>query len=206
MDYQPLEYEALLATKVEGVRRQFAAHLARDAAELEVYASQPQHFRNRARFAIARFDGVLCFALFDKGAPTVAVRQFPIATKAINDLMPRLIDAINESATLAKALSAVHFLSPQSGDMLVTLIYAEAVPLDERWCDAARALKAALGVPSLLGRTKGQTVCLEREHVKEVYALKDGRRLTYRQMEGSFSNPSATMCEHTLGFLCGAAT
>jgi len=206
MDYQPLEYEALLATKVEGVRRQFAAHLARDAAELEVYASQPQHFRNRARFAIARFDGVLCFALFDKGAPTVAVRQFPIATKAINDLMPRLIDAINESATLAKALSAVHFLSPQSGDMLVTLIYAEAVPLDERWCDAARALKAALGVPSLLGRTKGQTVCLEREHVEEVYALKDGRRLTYRQMEGSFSNPSATMCEHTLGFLCGAAT
>ena len=65
MDYQPLEYETLLATKVEGVRRQFAAHLARDAAELEVYASQPQHFRNRARFAIARFDGVLCFALFD---------------------------------------------------------------------------------------------------------------------------------------------
>lgn len=206
MDYQPLEYEALLATKVEGVRRQFAAHLARDAAELEVYASQPQHFRNRARFAIARFDGVLCFALFDKGAPTVAVRQFPIATKAINDLMPRLIDAINESATLAKALSAVHFLSPQSGDMLVTLIYAEAVPLDERWCDAAHALKAALGVPALLGRTKGQTVCLEREHVEEVYALKDGRRLKYRQMEGSFSNPSATMCEHTLGFLCEAAT
>ncbi len=38
MDYQPLEYEALLATKVEGVRRQFAAHLA---AHLAV--NSPRH-------------------------------------------------------------------------------------------------------------------------------------------------------------------
>ena len=53
MDYQPLEYETLLATTVDGGRRQFAAHLARDAAELAVYASQPQHFRNRARFALS---------------------------------------------------------------------------------------------------------------------------------------------------------
>lgn len=195
----------MLSSKVDAVRSQFARHLARDVATLEVHASQPRHFRNRARFAIARFDGVLTYALFDKGWPSVPVRTFPIATAAINALMPRLIDAIDGEASLCTALCAVHFLSPQSGDMLVTLIYGDAVPLDEAWCAAARALKQALGLPALMGRTKGQVVLLDREHVDETYRLADGRQLSYRQMEGSFSNPSAAMCEKTLDFLCGAA-
>ena len=206
MNFQPSDYQALLESKANSVRSQFADYLAGDAAPLEVYGSRPRHFRNRARFAVARFDGELCYALFDKGAPSVAVREFPIATEAINAMMPRLLAAVNASATLRSALSAVHFLSPQSGDLLVTLIYGDGVPLDERWCEAARVLKASLGLPALLGRTRGQTVALDRDHVEEVYCLRDGRRLTYRQMEGSFSNPSAAMCEHTLNFLCAAAS
>ena len=60
-------------------------------------------------------------------------------------------------------------------------------------------MRAELSLPALLGRAKGTRVVLDRDSVDETYALHDGRRLTYRQVEGSFSNPSAAMCESARG-------
>lgn len=126
------------------------------------------------------------------------------ATRAINDLMPRLLAELNGVEVLGANIAAVHFLCTQSGDMLVSLIYASPLPQPE-WRAAAERLRSTLGVPALLGRAKGTCEVLGRDWVTERLRLADGRTLTYRQMEGSFSNPSAQMCEHTLNFLCAAA-
>eukprot|EP00908_Phaeocystis_cordata_P008189 Transcript_18853.p1 GENE.Transcript_18853~~Transcript_18853.p1 ORF type:complete len:376 (+),score=144.72 Transcript_18853:27-1130(+) len=162
-----------------------------------------------ARFPPVR--GPLSYGLFtanrgayDDGPALVAVSEFPIASQAINALMPTLLAELNAHAALGDGLAAVHFLSTQSGDMLVTLIYG--APLPAGWRDAAHArLRVALGVGAVVGRARGECVALERDHVTEVVRLSDGRALRYVQVEGSFSNPSAAMCEHTLDFLCGCA-
>ena len=203
MTYRPEEYDALLAEKVAATRAKFGDVLG--DVEPEPFASSPSHFRQRARFVVARFgdDQKLSYALFDKGSPSLAVTQFPTASRAINELMPRLIAAVDSSPPLSDNLAAVHFLSTQSDDMLVTLIYA--APLPTSWRSEAEELKRSLGLPALLGRAKGECVAIDREWVDETYTLDDGRRLTYRQMEGSFSNPSAAMCERTLSWLCACA-
>ena len=207
MAYSPQQYEDELQGKAEATRTRMSPHLAQDAAPLAIYSSPPSGFRQRARFAMARFppSNALSYALFDKGVLLAAPPVFPIAAEPVNVLMPRLLDALNASAKLGASLAAVHFLSTRAGDMLVTLIYSAPV-LDDDWRSEALALRQPLGLSSIVGRAKGQHVVVDRDWVEEEYVLSDGRRLRYRQVEGSFSNPSALMCEHTLAFLCGAAS
>ena len=54
-------------------------------------------------------------------------------------LMPLLLDAINASEALAAGTAAVHFLSTQAGDILITLIYSAALRPD--WRAAALAVQ-----------------------------------------------------------------
>lgn len=201
MAFEPESYEHQLQEKTSAMRSRFGAVLA--GVEVQIFPSMPAHFRQRARFAMCRFDGVLKFALFDKDAPRVAVDRFPVASREINELMPRLLAAVASSEALSTGLEACHFLGTQTGDMLVSLIYGE--PMHSDWRAAAEAMRAELSLPALLGRAKGTRVVLDRDSVDETYALHDGRRLTYRQVEGSFSNPSAAMCEKTLDWLCESA-
>uniref|UniRef100_A0A7S0JH67 tRNA(Phe) (4-demethylwyosine(37)-C(7)) aminocarboxypropyltransferase n=1 Tax=Calcidiscus leptoporus TaxID=127549 RepID=A0A7S0JH67_9EUKA len=202
ISYAPERYEFELCEKKKRMHVLFASYLRQDI-QFDVFASSPKHFRQRARFAVARFGEELSLALFDRGTPSVAVNNFPIASLAINELMVPLMAAINASAVLSEGLAAVHFLSTQSSDMLVSLIYAS--PLHDEWRQAAEQLRHELGIPAVLGRAKGVCTAVDRDWVSERLRLADGRELNYRQIEGSFSNPSAAMCEHTLNFLCNCA-
>ena len=149
--YKPEDYEAHLMRKVDVVRQRFANELG--SVQLTVHRSPTTHYRQRCRFAVRPFEGRLSYALFDKGAPNVAVEQFPVASRQIYDLMPQLMGLLNESAVLSAGLAAVHFLGTQAGDMLVALIYG--APLDAAWRVAAHELRTALSLPSLVGRAKG---------------------------------------------------
>ena len=194
LNYDPGAYDSMLKDKVQLIKEQFATWVSEETP-FTIYPTAPSHFRERTRFAIARLpnpESKLCYALFDGGAPSVAVEQFPIASKHINELMPRLLAWLNAYPVLGMGLAAAHFLGTQSGDMLVSLIYGR--PLAAGWRDTAEECRQALSVPSLMGRAKGECVVLGRDWVSETIRLSDGRSLTYRQAEGSFSNPSAGMC------------
>ena len=59
---------------------------------------------------------------------------------------------------------------------------------------------------NILGRSRGtQIVVGDACHVFETLTLRDGRRLSYRQVEGAFSNPNSFMAESTLDWLCDCA-
>jgi tRNA (uracil-5-)-methyltransferase len=205
MRFEPEQYDAELERKVAATRAQFA-HLL-DGAEVKIHASSPTHYRQRVRLALSRCapDDRLSYMLWDHKGPWLRLEQprFPVASEAINALMPPLLEALNASDVLGAGVAQVHFLSTQVGDMLVTLHYRHE--LHPGWREAGEALRASLGIPALLGRARRDCVVLGRDHVTERYALADGRQLEYRQMEGAFCNPSASMCEHTLGWLCSAA-
>ncbi|WP_438894222.1 hypothetical protein, partial [Bacillus cereus group sp. BC229] len=70
------------------------------------------------------------------------VNQFPAASRLINDLMPLLIEAMQDNKTLRHKLFQVDFLSTLSGELLVSLIYHRQ--LDEAWTSEAKKLKQRL--------------------------------------------------------------
>ncbi|MEE4204245.1 MAG: tRNA (uridine(54)-C5)-methyltransferase TrmA, partial [Halieaceae bacterium] len=146
---QPDRYEQLLDTKVQAMAPRFADYFA---GKHLVVPSAPTGFRMRAEFRIWHEGDDLNYVMFRRGEPKqpIPVAEFPIVSPVIQDLMPRLRDALRQTQALRKKLFQVEFLSTLRGDMIVTLIYHRA--LEDDWATAAEALSDELGV-SIIGRS-----------------------------------------------------
>jgi tRNA (uracil-5-)-methyltransferase len=112
----------------------------------------------------------------------------------MNQLMPRVLQEINEDDLLRRKLYQVDFLTTQSGEAIVTLIYHK--PLDEAWIAKAKLLKEKLGI-DIIGRSRKQRLLVERDHVIERLSVA-GREYSYQQVEASFTQPNARICEAML--------
>ena len=141
-------YRDLLDAKVARTRELFGDLLPPEG--LEVYASpKTRGFRQRCRFAVVREPSVsgdararstrgnLRYALFERGRVVVVDARdenaFGAASRPISELMPRVLDALNEedangsrrdplgARPLTENLSAVGFLANRAGDVVVTL-------------------------------------------------------------------------------------
>ena len=195
----PARYDAQLAAKRERITRDFARF---SPPPLEVFASPPSHYRQRCEFRLWHAGDDLFYAMFevDPEDPTrkkvVRIDEFPVASRQINALMPRLLDALRDSDLLRRRLFQVEFLTTLAGEALVTLIYHRR--LDEAWEAEARRLEAALGV-MVIGRARKQRLVLTRDHVWERLTV-DGRTFIYQQVENSFTQPNAEICRAMLGW------
>lgn len=200
----PARYDQQLEAKRERIVRQFARF---SPPPLEVLASPPSHYRQRCEFRIWHEGDDLFYAMFemegseeDTAAPkqkrVIRVDQYPVASRQINALMPRLREALLASSTLRHRLFQVEFLTTLTGEALVTLIYHR--PLDAAWEAEARALQDQLGI-FIIGRSRKQRLVLERDHVWERLDV-DGRSFVYQQVENSFTQPNAEICRSMLAW------
>ena len=191
----PANYDNQLAEKIARHQQAFAEF---GIPAIEVFKSEPLHYRLRAEFRIWRNGGRIDYAMFAADNPRlpVAIETFPAASAAICDLMPRLRERLQASDVLREALFQADFLSTLSGEMLVTLIYRR--PLDAAWETAARQLAADLKI-MLIGRSRGQKIVLERDWVLERCEV-DGRELSYQQFEGSFTQPNGNVNRQMLAW------
>ncbi|WP_114418969.1 tRNA (uridine(54)-C5)-methyltransferase TrmA [Marinospirillum perlucidum] len=195
----PELYPQLLQEKADLLRQQFAAF---QPPELEVFESPASHYRMRTEFRVWHEGDDLFYIMFEvaedpkKDRRQVRMDEFPVASRAINDLMPRLLDAIRDQPLLRRKLFQVEFLHSLAGEMLVTLIYHRK--LEEEWEAAARQLQVELGV-MLIGRARKQKIVLKRDYVLEELQVGE-RKLTYKQVEGSFTQPNACVCEKMLAW------
>ena len=136
-DYRPERYDEIFRDKVREIEESFESMLS--GVEVTAQASAPTHFRLRCRFAVSasvdRDTGEtrLVHTLFDRGADRVEVSSFPIASRQINDLMPRLMRHLEglegeAAAQVRDGLDAVHYLGTMRGrDVVVTLIYGRPI-------------------------------------------------------------------------------
>ena len=196
-------YEDALARKVAEIARAFAPFV--DVSRARVARSEFVEFRSRVRFQVVRdVDGASRYAMWDKGAPTVMVDDFPMARRAIRDVMGRLLREASAVATLRDGLEATHFLcGVAEGKVLATLVYSTPIDVDA-WTLAARRLLATkfAGVSlELMGRSKGVVAKTGDDFVREEYELGDGSVLNYKHTEGAFSNPNRTITIATMDFL-----
>lgn len=196
-------YQHQLDAKIERIRAQFLEY---QPPELEVFSSPEKHFRMRAEFRIWHTDDDMFYAMFERAEDgiqkkVVRIDEFPIADKSINDLMPILLNELKANQTLSKRLFEVHFLATLNGEMLVSLIYR--CPLDQEWEELAKQLANKLNI-KIIGRSRGQKVVLSDEFVVEELQVFD-RKFKYKQIESSFTQPNAQVCQKMLEWACNAA-
>lgn len=182
LDYDPARYEAILQAKVDALLPLFAPFMAADAGPPEVFRSPARHHRLRAKLGVGvlppspsssaddnddgggggekgagtaaatRESERLAYLMWDPEGRPVPVADFPVASRRINALMPRLLAALERGPpVLRRGLRAVNFMDTLAGQdrMLVSLMYK--VPIadgpEESWAPAARRwLRDGLGI------------------------------------------------------------
>ncbi|WP_446893139.1 tRNA (uridine(54)-C5)-methyltransferase TrmA [Acinetobacter sp. NS4_7] len=195
-------YQQQLDAKVARISAQFAEY---NPPTLQVFASPEHNYRMRAEFRIWHIEDDLFYAMFerseDKQKKVIRVDEFPIADRSINLLMPKLLAGLKANPVLSARLFEVHFLATLSGEMLVSLLYHRKLEPD--WEPAAQALSKALNI-KLIGRSRGQKFVLCDEYVVEQLQVFD-RTYTYKQIDSSFTQPNAQVCQKMLEWACSVA-
>lgn len=193
--FNPANYPVQLGEKAERLRDLLAPF---DAPSAQVFDSPREHYRLRAEFRLWREGDQRHYAMFAPGEKhtPILIEQFPIASEAINALMPRLKAAWQADPALGFKLFQVEFLTTLAGDAMITLCYHR--PLDEAWEQAARPLAERLGV-NLIGRSKGKRVVIGRDYANETLDVA-GRPFHYRQPEGAFTQPNGQVCQKMLAW------
>ena len=165
--------------------------------EMEVYASQSSHYRMRAEFRIWHDGDDLFYAMFDSADPRTPIRtdQFLAASKLINTLMPKLIDAVRDVPILRHKLFQVDFLTTTTGEALISLLYHK--PIDDEWNAAAQLLDQAFPACHFIGRSRKKKQILTRDFVMETLTV-HGEKYHYQQVENSFTQPNAGISEKML--------
>lgn len=186
------QYPDLLAKKTANLTALLAPF---SAPELDVFGSEPLHFRLRAEFRVWHDDGDLYHIMFDKESKQrYRVNQFPIASQLINRMMTVLLAEIKGNELLTRKLFQIDYLSTLSGQIAVSMLYHK--PLTDDWVTQANLLKQRLtgyGFDvQLIGRATKQKIALDCDYVEEKLTV-DGRELIYRQVENSFTQPNGKM-------------
>ncbi|MCO4787005.1 MAG: tRNA (uridine(54)-C5)-methyltransferase TrmA [Marinomonas atlantica] len=191
---QPEHYAAQLQAKQDSLL-ELMADL--DMPELEVFESAPSHYRMRAEFRIWHDGDDLFYAMFDSADPRTPIRvdQFLAASRLINELMPKLLDAIRDTPILRHKLFQVDFLTTTTGEALISMLYHK--PIDEVWHQAAVELNELFPACHFIGRSRKRKQILTRDFVMETLTV-HGRKYHYQQVENSFTQPNAGISEKML--------
>ncbi|MZI96068.1 tRNA (uridine(54)-C5)-methyltransferase TrmA [Vibrio sp. CAIM 722] len=197
LDVNPNQYSEQLSEKVSRLNEMFAPY---HVPELEVYESPSQNYRMRAEFRVWHEGEDLYYIMFNQDTrEKYRVDQFPAASQLINQLMPRLIEALKPSKTLRHKLFQVDFLSTLSGEILVSLLYHRQ--LNDEWKEAAQTLKQTLTEEgyhiNLIGRARKMKIVLDRDYVVETLHVHE-QPYIYQQVENSFTQPNGPVAQKML--------
>ena len=162
-----------------------------DTPKLEVFSSEPAHYRMRAEFRIWHDGEDMYYYMFDKALDSkVRCDQFLPASELINKVMPALMEELKPNPTLRHRLFQIDFLSTLSGEILVSLLYHKQ--LDEQWQVEAKALKEKLAATfniNIIGRARKQKLIMDKDFVIESLTV-NNEQLQYHQIENSFTQPN----------------
>lgn len=190
-------YELQLEQKIQAIKQRFSDY---NLPTLEVFKSQPTHYRLRAEFRVWHNDDDIYPIMFDKETKKpYRIESFPAASKLINQALAFLFPLLKNNETLRFKIFQVDFLSTLSGQLLISMLYHKK--LDSTWQNAAQQLKKQLHKIGLncdiIGRATKQKILLEREFVHEALQV-EGKTYLYQQVENSFTQPNGKMNEKML--------
>lgn len=196
-DIDSENYNQQLGEKVSRLNDMFADF---NPPRLEVFESEPLHYRMRAEFRVWHEGDDLYYIMFDQETKSrYRVDQFPAASRLINEAMLALIENIKENQLLREKLYQVDFLSTLSGEILISLIYHRKI--GEEWQVEAAKLREKLTAQgfklNLIGRARKIKNILDRDYVIESLNVHD-KTFVYQQVENSFTQPNGRVAEKML--------
>ncbi|RXJ98233.1 tRNA (uridine(54)-C5)-methyltransferase TrmA [Arcobacter sp. CECT 8986] len=184
-------YEEQLLFKLNREKQRFS-----DLTNLEfdVIKSEEKNFRNRAEFRIWKsFDEnnnpIISYAMNDFDKNALIINECQIVSNHIKEIMPKLLDEIQNSDVLKTKLFACEFLNSTKEDMLVTLIYHRK--LEENWVQEAKELEEKLNI-KIIGRSRKQKIVLSEDFIKEELSI-DKAPFYFEYKEGGFTQPNTNV-------------
>ena len=159
--------------------------------DFDIVKSLDGGFRNRAEFRIWKnFDDdkkvKLNYAMNDFDKKILVIDSCSIVTQNISNLMPKLLQQLEDNKVLNFKLFAIEFLSSTTSDMLVTLIYHKK--LDQLWEEKAKELQNLFDI-KIIGRSRKQKVVLDVDYISEELNIFD-RVFKFYYKEGGFTQPN----------------
>lgn len=187
--FNTIQYGADLKAKHLKLKNLFKDYTS---LEIEVFSSTPLHYRMRCEFRVWHEGEDLYYYMFDKDADQkIRTEQFLPASLLINQMMTALMEELRPNPILRHKLFQADFLSTLSGEILVSLLYHKQLTND--WITEAKVLKEKLSVKfkiNLVGRARKQKIELDHDFVIEELNV-HGKKLIYKQIENSFTQPNA---------------
>ena len=192
----PTKYDQQLLKKQHEMAELFAQF---NPPTMEVFTSDPIHYRQRAEFRIWHEGDDLYYIMFDSATKEkFKVENFPVASQLINQLMKALLVEIKSQPILRHKLFQVDFLTTLSGQAIMSLLYHK--PLDDEWQTQANQLKQRLSSIAplhIIGRARKQKWIVDRDHVIEKLTVGE-QSYVYQQVENSFTQPNGKVNEKML--------
>ena len=186
------QYDAQLAEKVVRLQSMMTPF---NAPVPEVFRSPVSHYRMRAEFRIWHDGDDLYHIIFDQQTKSrIRVDSFPAASELINQLMTLIVEGVRNNPVLRHKLFQIDYLTTQSNQAIVSLLYHKA--LNDEWREQAEALRDALRAQNinvhLIGRATKTKIMLDQDYIDERLPVA-GKEMVYRQVENSFTQPNAAM-------------
>jgi len=196
-EYTEERYLAQLEEKVKKTRAQFSKYGVED---VDVYRSEAKNYRMRAEFRVWHDEDDLYYIMFDQATKQrYRVNELPAATSVINELMPKIIEAVKAESILKKKIFQIDYLSTLNGEVVVSLLYHKQ--LCEQWEAEMLKLREHFRgqgyVIDFIGRARKQKKVLDRDFVVEKLSV-NGSQYTYQQIENSFTQPNGKVAEKML--------
>ncbi|MDH4943804.1 tRNA (uridine(54)-C5)-methyltransferase TrmA [Sulfurimonas sp. C5] len=181
-------YEGQLQQKVDINKERFSNFFT---GEIEVFRSPTKNYRSRSEFKIWHVGDELHYAMNHiehKGV--VLIEECPQVNDYINELMPKLLEAI-ERYELGFKLFGADFLSSSSGEIVVSLLYHRQ--LDQKWQEIAAQIADELGI-YIIGRARKQKLVVGQDYITESLTLQD-KIYQFNYIENSFTQPNPRVNE-----------
>jgi tRNA (uracil-5-)-methyltransferase len=183
-----MSYEEQLDFKIKREQQRFSNFTDMN---FEIIRSEEKNFRYRAEFRIWKnFDDEknpnISYAMtsFDKNI--VEIDSCEIVSNDIQNLMPKLLEKLQNDEDLRFKLYAIEFLNSTTNDMLVTIIYHKR--LEDSWLLKAKELEKELNI-KIIGRSRKQKEVLSEDFINEKLNI-DGNNFFFRYKEGGFTQPN----------------
>lgn len=186
-------YEAQFAQKLQINKERFAPFFK---GEISSFKSPTAHYRSRSEFKIWHNDDGMHYAMNHQDKKgVVLIDECPQVSEHIAVVMPKLLEAL-KNHNLGFKLFGADFLTAQSGEIVITLLYHRA--LDEEWKSHATEISEELGV-HIIGRSRKQKVVISQDYVTETLNVAQ-REYRFEYIENSFTQPNSAVNEKMIGW------
>lgn len=184
-------YEEQLNYKIQREKERFSNFTNID---FDIIKSKESNFRNRAEFRIWWEKGennkeILSYAMNDFKKNILKINSCEMVSFHIKELMPKLIDELQNDLELSFKLFAVEFLGSSTKDMLVTLIYHKK--LEESWIQKAKEIEKRLNI-KIIGRSKKQRLVLTNDYINETLNISN-QNFFFAYEENGFTQPNTNV-------------